>query len=78
MKAVKNGRVYHIPKGVHAWDHASNEGVLLMIYMAKIFHPDLFKDWDMIKEMQTFYSELYGKTITDDDAQRILQNLPPA
>ncbi len=78
MKAVKNGKVYHLPRGVYPWDHASNEGVLLMIYMAKIFYPDLFKDWDMIKEMKTFYSEVYGKTITDQDAQKILQNLPPA
>jgi len=78
MKAVKDGKVYHLPRGVYPWDHASNEGVLLMIYMAKIFYPDLFKDWDMIKEMKTFYSEVYGKTVTDEDAQRILQNLPPA
>jgi iron complex transport system substrate-binding protein len=78
IKAVKNGRVYCLPMGVYAWDHASNESVLLMIYMAKLFHPDLFKDWDMIKEMKTFYSEVYGKTITDEDAKRILQNLPPA
>jgi iron complex transport system substrate-binding protein len=77
VKAVKNGRVYRIPMGIYAWDHASGEGVLLMIYMAKIFHPDLFKEWDMIKEMKTFYSEVYGKTITDQDAERILQCLPP-
>ncbi|MDX9745751.1 MAG: ABC transporter substrate-binding protein [Syntrophales bacterium] len=77
LKAVKNGRVYCLPQGVYAWDHASNEGVLLMIYMAKLFHPDLFKGWDMIEEMKTFYSEIYGRTITDEDAQRILKNLPP-
>lgn len=77
MRAVRNGRVYRLPRGVHTWDHASSEGVLLMMYMAKRFHPDLFKDWDMIQEMKTFYSEIYGKTITDDDAERILQNLPP-
>ncbi len=77
LKAVKNGRVYRIPRGIYPWDHASGEGVLLMIYMAKIFHPDLFKDWDMIREMKTFYSEVYGKAVTDRDAERILKNLPP-
>jgi iron complex transport system substrate-binding protein len=77
LKAVKNSKVYHIPQGIYAWDHASNEGVLLMIYMAKIFHPELFKNWDMIKEMKAFYSEIYGRTITDQDAERILQHLPP-
>lgn len=77
LKAVKNRRVYRLPRGVYTWDHASSEGVLLMIYMAKIFHPYLFKDWNMIEEMKVFYSEIYGKTITDTDAERILQNLPP-
>ncbi len=77
-KAVRNGRVYYTPEGIYSWDNASGETVLLIIYLAKIFHPDLFKDWDMIKEMKTFYSEIYGKTITDEDARRILQCLPPA
>lgn len=77
LKAVQNGRVYRSPMGVYSWDHASNENVLLMVYMAKLFHPDLFKEWDMIKEMKTFYAEIYGKTITDQDAERILSGLPP-
>ena len=77
MKAVKDGKVYRILRGVYTWDHASNEGVLLMIYMAKIFHPELFKDWDMVKEMKTLYGEIYGRTVTDQDAERILQCLPP-
>lgn len=77
LKAVRNGRVYRMPMGVYAWDHASNESVLMMIYMAKLFYPDLFKNWDMIKEMKTYYSEIYGKNITDKDAERILQCLPP-
>ncbi|MFH0976240.1 MAG: ABC transporter substrate-binding protein [Spirochaetota bacterium] len=77
LRAVKNGKLYHLPMGVFPWDHASGESILLMIYMAKIFHPDLIKDWDMIKEMKLFYSEVYGKNITDKDAERILQCLPP-
>ena len=77
LKAVRNGRVYRMPMGVYAWDHASNESVLMMIYMAKLFYPDLFNNWNMIKEMKTYYSEIYGKNITDKDAERILQCLPP-
>ena len=77
LKAVRNGKVYRSPMGVYAWDHTSNENVLLMIYMAKLFHPDLFKDWDVIREMKTFYGEVYGRTVTDQDAERILSGLPP-
>ena len=78
MRAVRRGRLYLVPQGIFAWDFASGESALLAVYMAKIFHPDLFKDWDMVKEMKTFYSEVYGKTITTKDAERILQCMPPA
>jgi iron complex transport system substrate-binding protein len=77
LRAVRNGKVYHLPRGIYTWDHASGEGVLLMIHMAKIFHPDLFQDCDMIQEMKSFYSEIYGKNVTDRDAERILKCLPP-
>lgn len=77
LKAVENGKIYLVPNGVFAWDFASGESVLLAIYMAKILHPDLFRNWDMVTEMKTFYSEVYGKTITDNDAERILKCLPP-
>jgi len=43
----------------------------------KLRYPDLFKDGDMIREMTAFTSEIYGKTVTDEEAERILKNLPP-
>ncbi len=78
LKAVRSGNVHVIPQGVFAWEYASGESVLLMIHLAKILHPDLFRDWDMKSEMREFYSQVYGKNITDRDAERILRNLPPA
>lgn len=78
LKAVRSGKVHTIPQGVFAWEYASGESVLLMIYLAKILHPDLFRDWDMKKEMREFYAQVYGKNITDRDAERILRNLPPS
>jgi len=77
MRAVKNDKVYLIPQGIFAWEFASGESVLMTIYMAKIFHPKLFADWDMIKEMTEFYSEIYGRKITAADAERILKCLSP-
>lgn len=77
LKAVRSGNVHVIPQGVFAWEYASGESVLLMIHLAKILHPDLFRDWDMKQEMREFYSQVYGKRITDRDAERILRNLPP-
>jgi iron complex transport system substrate-binding protein len=77
LRAVRNGKVYLIPQGVFAWDFASGESPLLMIYLAKIFHPELFKNWNITDEMKKFYAEIYGKKISDSDAERILNHLPP-
>jgi len=78
LDAVKNGRVYLLPQGVYTWDHASNESVLLMIYLARIFYPDRFKDWDMLEEMKTFYRDVYEREVSDEDLRRILNHMPPA
>ncbi|MDR3237532.1 MAG: ABC transporter substrate-binding protein [Spirochaetia bacterium] len=77
MKAVKAGSVHNVPSGIFYWDMTSCETALLPLYLAKIFHPKLFADWDMVKEMQKFYSEIYGINISAKDAGLILKSLPP-
>ena len=76
MKAVKDGRVYVNPDGVMYWDYSS-EGVLLMMFIAKTLHPDIFEDLDLVKEVKEFYSRFYGYELTDDQANRLLKRLPP-
>jgi iron complex transport system substrate-binding protein len=77
MKAVRNEKLYLIPAGIFAWDFASGESILLGIYLAKIFHPELFKDWKLAEEMKAFYSEIYNKNLSDNDIDRIMHCLPP-
>lgn len=76
-RAAGKGRIFPTPQGIYSWDNASGETPLLILYMAKAIHPELFKDWDMVQEMKAFYGEVYGKAITDQDAERILKCLPP-
>lgn len=77
MSAVKNGKVYRVPKGFFLWELASGESILFTIYLAKIFHPEAFKDWNLEKEMKSFYSDIYAINVSDEDIKRILKNLPP-
>jgi len=77
FRAYKSGRIYNIPAGMFYWDMTSFETVLLPLYLGKKFHPELFKDWDIIKEMKKFYSEIYRIDMTDEDAERILKAMPP-
>ncbi len=77
LRAAKSGRVYKVPAGIFYWDMTSCETALLPLFLAKKFHPALFKDWDIIREMRKFYAEIYGITLTEQDAERILDGLPP-
>ncbi|MBN2040367.1 MAG: hypothetical protein JW864_10015 [Spirochaetes bacterium] len=76
-EAVKNTNIYKIPTGTFWWDLASGETVLLPLFLAKKFYPDIFKDWDLIDEMKYFYSEFYNYKISDKQVNRILLSQPP-
>jgi len=77
LRAEKEKRVYFVPAGISYWDLTGCEMALLPLYLGKTFHPQLFAGWDMVKEMQKFYSEIYGIKVTVADAERILNSLPP-
>jgi iron complex transport system substrate-binding protein len=77
MRAYKSGCAYRVPAGVFYWDMTSCETALLPLFLGKKFHPDLFRDWDIVREMKNFYSEIYKIFISDKDAERILDGLPP-
>ncbi|HWQ66479.1 MAG TPA: ABC transporter substrate-binding protein [Methanospirillum sp.] len=76
IKAVKDNKVFICPEGVFYWDYSS-EGILLLEYLAKTFHPEKFADIDMNKEIKEFYSRFYNYDLTDTEADRILSHLPP-
>jgi iron complex transport system substrate-binding protein len=76
IKAVKEGKVYPLPEGVFYWD-GSSEGVLMMEFIAKKIHPDLFQGLDMAKEIKDYYSRFYNYRLTDDETGKILNGLSP-
>jgi iron complex transport system substrate-binding protein len=71
VRAVKEGKVYQDPEGVFFWD-GSSEGVLLMEFMAKKIHPELFQNLDMKMEIQDYYARFYNYKLTDTEADKIL------
>lgn len=78
LKAYRTGKVYRIPAGAFYWDMTSCETALLPLFLAKKFHPALFKDWDLVQEMRTFYAEIYRVRLSAQDAERILNGLGPS
>ena len=61
IKAVKDRRVYETPEYVKPWGHPCPESVALgELWMAKKLYPERFKDIDMNKAVQEFYTTFYG------------------
>jgi iron complex transport system substrate-binding protein len=73
LNAVKNGQIYRIPQGMYPWCRTGPEGVLQVIWAAKLFHPNLFEDIDIATIAKDFYREFYGADISDAHLQGILR-----
>ena len=72
ITAVKTGQVLIMPKGVYGWGVRSGEEALMVLWIAKLLHPDKFPDLDMVQETKYFYETFHDYTMTDDEANSIL------
>ncbi|MDU8924372.1 ABC transporter substrate-binding protein [Pasteurellaceae bacterium LIM206] len=77
LNAVKNGKVFVNPLGTFPWDRYSAEEALQILWAAKTFHPDLFKDVDIAAKAQAFYKKYYNYDLSTENANRMLNGLPP-
>lgn len=78
LKAVQNGRIYSNPVGTFNWDRYSAESALQILWAAKLIHPELFSDVDLVKETQEFYKTFLHYDLSAEDAQRIINGEAPA
>ncbi len=74
---MKNRRVYKVPVGVYRWYPPSGDVPLMMKWMAQKQHPEMFK-YDMVKEIQSYYSEFYGYSLDTAGAEKILNTAKEA
>jgi iron complex transport system substrate-binding protein len=68
LSAVKARRVYKTPR----LDPASHEAPLVWMWMTMLAYPELY-DWDLRAKVREKYNEIYGKTVSDDDIDNIIQ-----
>lgn len=78
VQAVKNGRVYTMPNAPFAWcDRPPGVNRFIGIqWVANMLYPHLY-DVDMIEETKKFYSQVYWRDITDEQARFLLGNSYP-
>ena len=58
ISAVKNNRIYANPTGTFPWDRYSAEEALQILWAAQLFHPEQFKDLNMVEKTQAFYKKI--------------------
>ena len=59
LRATKDGQLYAFPGDFLSWDQPDTRWILGQLWLAKVIHPDLFSEWDMLDQAREFYTELY-------------------
>lgn len=65
VSAVRKRRVYVFPSTIGWWDYPAPHCVLGMVWAAKTLYPDRFRDVDMKKTADGFYSRYLGYSFTE-------------
>ena len=76
VSAVKSRRVYPTPVGAHIWGNRTSEQPLMLLWAAKTFHPEAFKDLDLEAELVSFYKQFFSYSMTKEAAREILGGGP--
>lgn len=71
VKAVQMHQVYKVPLGIYRWDAPGVETPLMMKWLAKLLHPEIFTDVHIRQETRDFIKEMIGYTPTDEDLKQI-------
>lgn len=71
VDAVANRRAYKMPLGMYRSYTPGVDTPVTLLWLAKTAYPDLFADMDIIQETKTYYQEVFGITLTDEQAASI-------
>lgn len=74
IDAVKNNRVYKAPMGIYRWDAPCVETPLMIKWLGKVFHPEVFTDYDLRADLTSFYQKYFNYKLTDPEIDQILNS----
>jgi iron complex transport system substrate-binding protein len=73
IPAVKNKKVYVLPRGMFGWNRASTEpAALFPMWLALTVYPDKFPNNTVNDELKKFYSQIINYNLTESDISLIL------
>ena len=71
INAVIDHKVSKMPLGMYRSYTCGVDPPVTLLWMAKTVYPELFEDIDIIEEAKAYYNEVFGITLTDDQAASI-------
>ena len=72
IRAIRNRKVYQMPKYIVSWDLPVPESFLGMVWLANKLYPEVV-NFDMNQEIKEFYSTVYKYDIPDEDITKLLE-----
>lgn len=70
IRAVRDGRVYRLPKLAAPWDTPVPDSILGIIWIAQTLYPDQVS-LDCAAEAMTFYRQFYSYSMGEEEAQSL-------
>jgi iron complex transport system substrate-binding protein len=64
LPAIRNRQVHGVPHGAHIWTHYTPEQPLGVLWLARLLHPEKFRDLDLTNETMLFYRRFFGKALS--------------
>ena len=71
VNAVKEERVYKMPLGLYRTYTAGADTPIALLWLAKACYPQYFEDVSITERTIAYYREIFGITLTPDQAERI-------
>ncbi|OPX95280.1 MAG: Periplasmic binding protein [Syntrophorhabdus sp. PtaB.Bin006] len=72
VAAVKNKKVFSVPVGSIRWSHPTSEQPLGVLWAAKLFYPERFKDLNIKAEMEYFYLTFFRYRLSGKEIKEML------
>ena len=66
ITAVKNGAVYAMPQNLEEWDSPIPSGILGVLWLTSVLHPQVYDFETFQQDAQDFYKTFYGVEIPGD------------
>lgn len=71
IDAIKNEQVYKMPLGMYRSYTPGVDTPITLLWLAKTIYPDRFEDVDITEKTISYYQDVFGVTLTAEQAERI-------